>query len=83
MTTVVFIESGLELSSVPILALVDGDPYGIDILSVYRYGSRSLQHESKKLAAGRIRWLGLWSSELDEYVYVVRIFSRSVLSLSV
>jgi meiotic recombination protein SPO11 len=55
--------------SAPVLALVDGDPYGIDILSVYKYGSRSLQHESTKLAAGRIKWLGLWSSELDECAF--------------
>ncbi|KAF8232202.1 DNA topoisomerase IV, alpha subunit [Tricholoma matsutake] len=53
--------------SAPVLALVDGDPYGIDILSVYKYGSRSLQHESTKLAAGRIKWLGLWSTELDDF----------------
>lgn len=51
-------------SSVPIMALVDGDAFGIDILSVYKYGSRALQHENFKLAAERIKWLGLWSSEL-------------------
>ncbi|KAG6844622.1 hypothetical protein H0H87_005479 [Tephrocybe sp. NHM501043] len=52
---------------IPILALVDGDPYGLDILSVYKFGSRSLQHESCKLAASRIVWLGLWSSELANF----------------
>ncbi|PBL01951.1 DNA topoisomerase IV, alpha subunit [Armillaria gallica] len=51
-------------TSVPIMALVDGDAFGIDILSVYKYGSRALQHENYKLAAGRVKWLGLWSSEL-------------------
>ncbi|KAK0490476.1 Spo11/DNA topoisomerase VI subunit A [Armillaria novae-zelandiae] len=51
-------------TSVPIMALVDGDAFGIDILSVYKYGSRALQHENHKLAAGRVKWLGLWSSEL-------------------
>ncbi|KAG6828805.1 hypothetical protein H0H92_006687 [Tricholoma furcatifolium] len=49
---------------IPILAIVDGDPYGIDILSVYKFGSRSLQHENAKLAAERIIWLGLKPSEL-------------------
>ncbi|KAI0356160.1 DNA topoisomerase IV alpha subunit [Trametes cingulata] len=51
-------------SSIPILALVDGDAYGIDILSVYKYGSTRMQHEKEHLAAARMQWLGLWSSEL-------------------
>lgn len=50
--------------SIPILALVDGDAYGLDILSVYKYGSMSLRHENEKLAAGRVEWLGVWASEL-------------------
>ncbi|KAG6918055.1 hypothetical protein DXG01_016711 [Tephrocybe rancida] len=49
---------------IPMLALVDCDPYGLDILSVYKFGSRSLQHENSKLAADRIVWLGVSSSEL-------------------
>lgn len=51
------------------MALVDGDPYGIDILSVYTNGSVSLRHENEKLAAGRVEWLGIWASELAESVY--------------
>ncbi|KZT11080.1 DNA topoisomerase IV, alpha subunit [Laetiporus sulphureus 93-53] len=49
---------------VPLLALVDGDAYGLDILSVYRYGSAVMQHESEHLAAGRVKWLGIRTSEL-------------------
>ncbi|KAH7888791.1 Spo11/DNA topoisomerase VI subunit A [Phlebopus sp. FC_14] len=51
---------------VPILALTDGDAYGLDILSVYRYGSQNLRHESSKLAAHRIEWLGIKASELKD-----------------
>ncbi|KAI0958728.1 hypothetical protein AcV7_004458 [Taiwanofungus camphoratus] len=51
-------------ANIPILALVDGDAYGLDILSVYRFGSTSMRHESEKLAASRIRWAGIWTSEL-------------------
>ncbi|KAF6763217.1 Spo11/DNA topoisomerase VI subunit A [Ephemerocybe angulata] len=51
---------------IPIAALVDCDPYGLDILSVYRYGSVSMQHENDTLAARRIKWLGLRTSELSE-----------------
>ncbi|KIK90802.1 hypothetical protein PAXRUDRAFT_35180 [Paxillus rubicundulus Ve08.2h10] len=51
---------------VPIVALVDGDAYGLDILSIYKYGSQSLQHENAKLAAHRIQWLGIKISELSD-----------------
>lgn len=53
--------------SVPLLALVDGDPYGLDILSVYKYGSQSLKHENRRLTAERIEGLGLWTSDMREY----------------
>lgn len=46
------------------MGLVDGDAYGLDILSVYRYGSQNLRHENEKLAARRIQWLGVRASEL-------------------
>ncbi|KAI0743783.1 Spo11/DNA topoisomerase VI subunit A [Daedaleopsis nitida] len=49
---------------IPILALVDGDAYGIDILSVYKHGSTSMRHQNDTLAAARVQWLGLWASEL-------------------
>jgi meiotic recombination protein SPO11 len=46
------------------MALVDGDPYGLDIMSVYKFGSSRMRHENQKLAAGRIEWMGILSSEL-------------------
>ncbi|KZP17969.1 DNA topoisomerase IV, alpha subunit [Athelia psychrophila] len=49
---------------IPVMALVDGDAYGLDILSVYKHGSASLRHENAKLAAGRLEWIGVWASEL-------------------
>ncbi|KAG8213810.1 hypothetical protein J3R82DRAFT_10524 [Butyriboletus roseoflavus] len=49
------------------MGLVDGDAYGLDILSVYRYGSQNLRHENEKLAAHRIQWLGVRASELAGY----------------
>ncbi|KAN0091017.1 Spo11/DNA topoisomerase VI subunit A [Tylopilus felleus] len=51
---------------IPIMGLVDGDAYGLDILSVYRYGSQSMRHENEKLAAHRIQWLGVRASELTD-----------------
>ena len=46
---------------------MDGDPYGLDILSVYKYGSQSFQHENARLRAERIEGLGLWMSDMREY----------------
>jgi len=50
--------------TVPILALVDADAYGIDILSVYKFGSTSLQHQRDGLVAPRLEWIGVRGSEL-------------------
>ncbi len=54
----------IDIIRVPILALVDADPYGIDILSVYKYGSQRMSHENERLVAPNVRWLGLFGSEI-------------------
>lgn len=46
-------------SSIPIFALVDCDPHGLEILSTYCFGLRALAHEADQLAAPDIQWLGL------------------------
>lgn len=51
------------------MALVDGDPSGLSILSTYMDGSTAMRHESDKLAAGeRIKWVGVHLSELSRCV---------------
>ncbi|KAG8901659.1 endodeoxyribonuclease [Tulasnella sp. 408] len=50
---------------VPILAVVDADPHGIEILSVFKYGSLAMDHRRDKLAATRIQWIGVFASELQ------------------
>jgi len=52
---------------IPILALVDADPYGLDILSVYKYGSHATVHESDTLTAPRIELLGVKITEMQGY----------------
>ena len=50
------------------MALVDGDPSGLGILSTYMDGSTAMRHESDKLAAGeRIKWVGIHLSELSRW----------------
>lgn len=51
--------------SVPFLALVDADPYGIDILSVYKYGSATMAHEHRTSTTPKLQWAGLKSSEIS------------------
>lgn len=46
---------------------MDADPYGLDILSVYKYGSHGLRHENETLMARRVEWLGIKISELPEF----------------
>jgi meiotic recombination protein SPO11 len=54
--------------SIPIVVLVDGDAYGLDIVSVYKFGSVALRHEASKLAAPRVECIGIWASELASQV---------------
>jgi DNA topoisomerase VI subunit A len=64
---VVFGVVGNMLSRIPILALVDADPYGLDILFVYKYGSYAAVHEGDTLTAPRIELLGIKITELQGY----------------
>ncbi|GAA5984066.1 hypothetical protein JCM10908_006034 [Rhodotorula pacifica] len=43
---------------IPLFALVDWDPHGIDIVATYRFGSSALMHNAQDLAAPHLRWLG-------------------------
>ena len=50
----------------PILAIMDADVYGFEILRVYSVGSKALSFESSNLAVPNIKWLGLLPSDLEE-----------------
>ena len=58
------ITSELEI---PVLGLVDSDPYGLKILSVYMSGSKNMTYDSASLTTPDIQWLGLRPSDLDKY----------------
>jgi len=49
----------------PILAIMDADPYGFEIMRVYSVGSKALSFESSHLAVPNIKWLGLLPSDLS------------------
>jgi meiotic recombination protein SPO11 len=52
---------------IPVLGLVDSDPYGLKILSVYMSGSKNMSYDSASLTTPNIQWLGLRPSDLDKY----------------
>ncbi|CAH9051436.1 unnamed protein product [Cuscuta europaea] len=56
----------MELN-LPVLALVDSDPYGLKILSVYGCGSKNMSYDSANLTTPDIKWLGVRPSDLDKY----------------
>ncbi|XP_006816162.1 meiotic recombination protein SPO11-like [Saccoglossus kowalevskii] len=51
---------------IPILALVDADPHGMEILFVYKYGSRGLSFDNEQMAVPVIKWLGVLPSDIDK-----------------
>jgi DNA topoisomerase VI subunit A len=51
----------------PVLGLVDSDPYGLKILSVYMSGSKNMSYDSASLTTPDIKWIGLRPSDLDKY----------------
>ena len=50
-----------------VLALVDSDPYGLKIMSVYSSGSKQMSYDSSHLTTSDIKWLGVRPSDLDRY----------------
>lgn len=51
----------------PVYALVDADPYGIEILCVYAYGSLAMASETDSLAVPKIHWLGIHPSDIETF----------------
>jgi len=48
----------------PILALVDLDPHGLDIFSTYKYGSAAMRHECTNLTAPAMIHIGVKHDDL-------------------
>ncbi|XP_027000553.1 meiotic recombination protein SPO11 isoform X3 [Tachysurus fulvidraco] len=50
---------------IPVFALVDADPHGIEIMCIYKYGSISMAFEAPTLAVSSMLWLGLLPSDIE------------------
>jgi len=52
---------------IPVLALMDSDPYGVKIMSVYTSGSKNMSYDAASLTCPDIKWLGVRPTDLDRY----------------
>ncbi|XP_058265053.1 meiotic recombination protein SPO11 [Hemibagrus wyckioides] len=50
---------------IPVFALVDADPHGIEIMCIYKYGSISMAFEAPTLTVSSMLWLGLLPSDIE------------------
>lgn len=65
--TRLFLKKVVQALKIPVLALMDADPYGLKILSVYTSGSKNMAYDSLNLTTPDIKWLGVRPSDLDRY----------------
>ncbi|XP_019629274.1 PREDICTED: meiotic recombination protein SPO11-like [Branchiostoma belcheri] len=49
---------------IPVFALVDADPHGMEIMCTYKYGSMALSHEFHSLTVPTLKWLGVLPSDI-------------------
>ncbi|KAI8575269.1 hypothetical protein K450DRAFT_303671 [Umbelopsis ramanniana AG] len=56
--------SDIASHTIKIWSLIDGDPHGIDIHVVYKWGGRSKYHHNEILTCPDIQWLGIHSQDL-------------------
>ena len=66
--TRMFLSRLVQELHIPVLGLVDSDPYGLKILSVYMSGSKNMSYDSASLTTKHIHWLGLRPSDLNKYI---------------
>ncbi|MEM2109333.1 MAG: hypothetical protein QW327_02470 [Candidatus Odinarchaeota archaeon] len=62
-----FLRKLVKTLKIPAFALMDSDPYGYYIYSVYLRGSKRLSYESPFLATPELKLLGVLSRDLDSY----------------
>ncbi|KAF5901521.1 meiotic recombination protein SPO11, partial [Clarias magur] len=56
-----------ETLHIPVFALVDADPHGIEIMCIYKYGSVSMAFEAPTLTVSSMLWLGLLPSDIERH----------------
>jgi len=67
MATRAFLKIMVKELEIPAFALMDSDPYGHYIYSVFLRGSKRLSYESPFIATPELKLLGVLSRDLDEF----------------
>uniref|UniRef100_A0A3P8T883 DNA topoisomerase (ATP-hydrolyzing) n=1 Tax=Amphiprion percula TaxID=161767 RepID=A0A3P8T883_AMPPE len=67
-----------DVLQIPIFALVDADPHGIEIMCIYKYGSVAMSFEAHSLTVPSVMWLGLLPSDLQR----LRVPEEALIPLS-
>lgn len=62
-----FIKRLQEVKKLPVIAFVDGDPYGFYIYSVLKYGSIQLAHLSDRYAVPNSKYVGMTVDDIETY----------------
>lgn len=62
--TRLFLRNVSDALDIPILAVMDWDPYGVEILLVYATGSKAMAHDAENLSVPSIKWLGIHGEDL-------------------
>ncbi|KAI9028851.1 Spo11/DNA topoisomerase VI subunit A [Phycomyces nitens] len=60
----------INYPDIPILALMDNDPHGLEIYSVYKWGSLSQAFDTANLAVPEIQLLGLCCKDRERKVWI-------------
>ncbi|GAV02040.1 hypothetical protein RvY_12653 [Ramazzottius varieornatus] len=66
-TTRRFLQLLVSKLCIPVYIITDGDPHGMDIMCMYRYGTRAPHFENISLAVPDARWLGVFPSDLQQF----------------
>ncbi|KAH7842017.1 hypothetical protein Vadar_000535 [Vaccinium darrowii] len=51
----------------PVLCLVDCDPYGIRIMATYKYGAKNMAANNYKIVIRDMKWLGILPNDLKKF----------------
>ncbi|KAH7546920.1 hypothetical protein FEM48_Zijuj01G0251900 [Ziziphus jujuba var. spinosa] len=62
-----FLRLLIDILCLPAYCLVDCDPYGFDILCIYRFGSMQMAYDAKYLRVPEIQWLGAFPLDSEKY----------------
>ncbi|CAA6657318.1 unnamed protein product [Spirodela intermedia] len=62
-----FLKRLVENLCLPVYCLVDCDPYGLDILMTYRFGSMQMAFDASLMCVPEVRWLGVFPSDHEKY----------------